>query len=77
MLIRNSKHDIGDEIDCGIHRRGYDEYRVTLRKLGEIEWRAYKFGFRTKKEIPLMKGDLKKIVNYVNSNFGYNDEVVD
>lgn len=77
MLISNNKHEVGDEIDCGIHGRGREDYRVTIRKVSSDEWIAYKFPFRTKREVVLRRGDLRKIVGYVNRNFGYNDEVAD
>ncbi len=77
MLISDSKHKIGDEIDCGIHGRP-DDFRLTIRKVGgDQEWTAYKFPFRTKKEVELLRGNLREIVDYVNRNFGYNDEVAD
>ena len=30
MLIRNSEHDIGDEIDCGLHGKIHEKYRVSI-----------------------------------------------
>ncbi len=73
MLIDGLRYEIGDEIDCGsIHGRGRDNYGVTIRKISDAEWIAYKFPFRTEEKIPLRRGDLTKIVDYLNRNFGYN-----
>lgn len=77
MLIQNSKKEIGTEIDCGIHGRFHDEHRVTIRKISDNKWTAFKYPFRTKKEEILKRGDLREIVDYVNKNFGYEDIAAD
>ena len=76
MLIDNLGYEMGDEIDCGsIHGRGRDDYGVRIRKISDAEWIAYKVPFRTEETVPLRRGDLKKIVDYLNRNFGYKNEV--
>lgn len=77
ILIQNSKHEIGDEIDSGLHGKLHERYRVTIKKVSDDEWIAYKHLFVTGKETVLRRGNLWKILDYVNRNFGYNDEAVD
>ena len=35
MLIRNSQHDIGDEIDCGLHGKmlQFDDFKRALSSI--------------------------------------------
>lgn len=77
MLIRNSECEIGDEIDYGLHGKLHERYRVSIKQVSSSEWIAYKHVFLTEKETVLRRGDLVKIVDFVNRNFGYNDEAVD
>ena len=69
MLIDNIEHEIGAEIDYGMHCKGLC-YRLMIRKLNDTEWMAYKL-FRSGRIRELRRGDLKKIIDYMNRNFGY------
>jgi len=73
MIIDNNKQEIGDEIDYGMHGKRLN-YRLMIRKLRDTEWMAYKL-FRSGRKLSLRRGDLRKIIDYLNRNFGYNDEV--
>lgn len=73
MLVDNNKQEIGDEIDYKFHGNVLS-YRLMIQKVDNTEWIAYK-QFRSGKNVPLRKGDLKKIIDYMNRNFGYDDEV--
>lgn len=77
MLISDSKHEIGDEIDCGLHGKLHEKYRVTIKKVSNNRWIAYSHVFLSRKETILRRGDLRNIVDYVNRNFGYNDEATE
>ena len=74
-IINNSEQEIGDEINYGMHCKGLC-YTLMIRKLNDTEWMAYKL-FRTGRKLSLRRGDLGKIIGYLNRNFGYNDKVVD
>lgn len=74
LIIDNEKYEIGGEIECGIRCKGIC-YTLIIRKLTDTEWVAYKL-FRSGSKVSLIRGDLKKIVDYLNRNFGYNDVVV-
>lgn len=73
MIIDNSEQEIGEEIDYGMHCKGLC-YTLMIRKLSDTEWMAYKL-FRSGRKLSLRRGDLRKIVEYLNRNFGYNDVV--
>ncbi len=73
MIIDNSEREIGDEIDYRWHGNVLS-YRLLIRKASDTEWLAYK-QFRSGKKRSLRKGDLGKIIDYMNRNFGYNDVV--
>lgn len=75
LIINNSEQEIGDEIDYGMHCKGLC-YTLMIRKLNDTEWMAYKL-FRSGRKLTLRRGDLRKIIGYLNRNFGYNDKVVD
>ena len=74
MLIDNSNQEIGDEIDYRLHGNVLS-YKLMIRKVSETEWVAYK-QFRSERKVSLRKGDLRKIVDYMNRNFGYDDGVI-
>jgi hypothetical protein len=74
LIIDNEENEIGGEIELGMHCKGIC-YTLIIRKLTDTEWIAYKL-FRSGRKISLRRGDLKKIVDYLNRNFGYNDVVV-
>ena len=73
MLIDNSKQEIGHEIDYRLHGNVLS-YTLMIRKVSDSEWKAYKL-FRSGRKVSLRKGNLSKIIDYMNRNFGYNDEV--
>jgi hypothetical protein len=73
ISIDDNEEDIGNVIDYGMHDRGLS-YRLIIKKLSDTEWVAYKL-FRSNRKLSLRRGNLKKIVDYMNRNFGYNDEV--
>ena len=73
MLIDNNEQDIGGEIDYRLHGNVLP-YKLMIKKISDTEWEAYK-QFRSKRKIPLRKGDLRKIIDYMNRNFGYDDGV--
>ncbi|VVB55474.1 Uncharacterised protein [uncultured archaeon] len=73
MLIDNSKQEIGHEIDYRLHSNVLS-YTLMIRKVSDSEWKAYKL-FRSGRKVSLRKGNLSKIIDYMNRNFGYNDEV--
>ena len=74
MLIDNNKQEIGDEIDYRLHGNVLS-YKLMIKKVSDTEWVAYK-QFRSERKVPLRKGDLRKIIDYMNRNFGYDDEVI-
>lgn len=74
-IINNSEQETGDEINYGMHCKGLC-YTLIIRKLNDTEWMAYKL-FRSGRKLSLRRGDLRKIIGYLNRNFGYNDNVVD
>ena len=74
MIIDNNEHEIGDEIDYDFHGNVLS-YRLMITKVSETEWTAYKI-FRTGKKLSLRKGDLRKIIEYMNRNFGYDDGAI-
>ncbi len=73
MIIDNSDHEIGEEIDYDFHGNVLS-YRLIIKKVSDTEWTAYKL-YRSGKKLSLRRGDLEKIIDYMNRNFGYNDEV--
>ena len=75
MIIDNNKHEIGDEIDYDFHGNVLP-YKLMIRKVSDTEWLAYKL-YRVGKKLSLRRGDLRKIIDYMNRNFGYNDEAID
>lgn len=75
LIINNSEQEVGAEIDYGMQCKGLC-YTLTIRKLNDTEWMAYK-RFSSGKKLSLRRGDLRKIIDYLNRNFGYNDKVVD
>lgn len=74
MIIDNDEHEIGDEIDYRLHCNVLS-YRLMIRKVNDAEWKAYKL-FRSGRKVSLRTGNLQKIIDYMNRNFGYNDEVI-
>ena len=74
MTIDNNEYEIGDEIDYNFHGNVLS-YRLIIRKLSDTEWMAYKL-FRSGRKVSLRKGPLSKIIDYMNGNFGYDDEVI-
>ena len=74
MIIDNDEHEIGDEIDYRFHCNVLS-YGLMIRKVSDAEWNAYKL-FRSGRKVSLRKGPLRKITDYMNGNFGYNDEVI-
>jgi hypothetical protein len=74
MLIDNNKQEIGDKIDYKFHGNVLS-YKLMIRKVSDTEWVAYK-QFRSERKVSLRKGDLRKIIDYMNRNFGYNDRVI-
>lgn len=80
MPINDNKYEIGDEIDCGMYGKLYDKYRIIIRKVRDSEWVIYRLTFNTEdnveKEVPLMRGDLRKIMDYMNRNFWYDNDAV-
>ena len=74
MILDNNEHEIGDEIDYNFHGNVLS-YRLIIRKLSDTEWMAYKL-FRSGRKVSLRKGLLRKIIDYMNGNFGYDDEVI-
>jgi len=75
MIIDNNKHEIGDEIDYDFHGNVLP-YKLMIKKVSDTEWLAYKL-YRVGKKLSLRRGDLRKIIDYMNRNFGYNDEAID
>ncbi|NJD51598.1 MAG: hypothetical protein FIB07_01895 [Candidatus Methanoperedens sp.] len=75
MLIDNSEQEIGDEIDYRFHGNVLS-YTLKIKKVNDSEWKAYKL-FRSGRKVSLRKGNLRKIIDYMNRNFGYDDEVTD
>ena len=73
LIIDNEENKIGREIECGMQCKGIC-YTLIIRKLTGTEWMAYKL-FGSGRKLSLRRGDLKKIVDYLNRNFGYNDVV--
>jgi hypothetical protein len=74
ILIDNNKQEVGDEIDYKFHGNVLS-YKLIIRKVSNTDWVAYK-QFRSGRNVPLRKGDLRKIIDYMNRNFGYDNEVV-
>ncbi len=74
MIIDNREHEIGDEIDYYFHGNALS-YRLMIRKVRDEEWMAYKL-FRSGRKVSLRKGDLRKIIDYMNRNFGYDDGII-
>lgn len=74
IMIDNSEQEIGKEIDYGLFGKELG-YTYILRKLSDTEWMAYKL-FRSGRRLSLRKGDLMKVIDYMNRNFGFDDEVV-
>ncbi len=74
IIIDNKEHEIGDEIDYYFHGNALS-YRLMIRKVSDEEWMAYKL-FRSGRKVSLRKGDLRKIIDYMNRNFGYDDGVI-
>lgn len=74
MIIDNMEHEIGDEIDYCFHGNVLS-YRLMIRKVDDEDWKAYKL-FRSGREVSLRKGNLRKIIDYMNRNFGYDDGVI-
>ena len=73
MIIDNDDYEIGDELDYRLHGNVLS-YKLTIRKVSDSEWKAYKL-FRSGRKVSLRKGNLKKIIDYMNRNFGYDDVV--
>ncbi|CAG1000249.1 MAG: hypothetical protein OIN86_09160 [Candidatus Methanoperedens sp.] len=74
MIIDNNKQEIGDEIDYKF-RGNVSSYKLMIRKVSDKEWVAYK-QFRSKQKVSLRRGDLRRIIDYMNRNFRYNDRVI-
>lgn len=74
MILDNNEYEIGDEIDYNFHGNVLS-YRLIIRKFSDTEWKAYKL-FRSGRKVSLRKGLLRKIIDYMNGNYGYNDEVI-
>ena len=74
MIIDNNKQEIGDEIDYKF-RGNVSSYKLMIRKVSDKEWVAYK-QFRAKQKVSLRRGDLRRIIDYMNRNFRYNDRVI-
>lgn len=72
MIIDNREQEIGREIDYGLFGKGLG-YTLMIRKLSDTEWTAYKL-FRSGRKLSLIKGDLMEIIDYMNRNFGFDDE---
>lgn len=68
MLIDNSKQEIGHEIDYRLHGNVLS-YTLMIRKVSDSEWTAYKL-FRSGRKVSLRKGNLSKIIDYMNRNLG-------
>ena len=74
MIIDNSKQKIGNVIDYRLHGNVLS-YRLLITKVSDTEWMACKL-FRSGRKLSLRRGDLRKIIDYMNRNFGYNDGVI-
>jgi hypothetical protein len=74
MVIDNNKQEIGDEIDYKF-RGNVSSYKLMIQKVSDKEWVAYK-QFRSKQKVSLRRGDLRRIIDYMNRNFRYNDRVI-
>jgi hypothetical protein len=74
MIIDNTEQEIGREIDYGLYGKDLG-YTFMIRKLNETDWIAYKL-YRSGRKLSLRKGDLMKIIDYMNRNFGFDDEIV-
>lgn len=74
MLIDNNKQEIGGEIDYRLHGNVLT-YKLMIRKVIDTEWVAYK-QFRSERKVPLRKGDLSKIIDYMNRSLGCHDGVI-
>jgi len=74
LLIDNSKQEIGDEIDYRLHGNVLS-YKLMIKKVSDTEWVAYK-KYRSERKVSLRKGELRKIIDYMNRNFGYDDGII-
>ena len=74
LIIDNSKQEIGDVIDYRLHGNVLS-YRLIIAKASDTEWMACKL-FRSGRKLSLRRGDLRKIIDYMNRNFGYDDRVI-
>ena len=74
LIIDNSKQEIGDVIDYRLHGNVLS-YRLLITKVSDTEWMACKL-FRSGRKLSLRRGDLRKIIDYMNRNFGYDDRVI-
>ncbi len=72
MIIDNDDYEIGDELDYRLHGNVLS-YKLMIRKVSDAEWMAYKL-FRSGRKVSLRKGNLRKIIDYMNRNFGFDDE---
>lgn len=64
------KRKYGEDIDCGKFIKDYT-YNIRIIKLNG-EWMAVKINMHTMEMTKLRRGDLNKVIDYVNRNFDLN-----
>ena len=67
-FIQIRKHKIGDEIYCGKFFKDY-MYYIKIMKTKNDEWLAIKINMNTMERTMLRRGDLNKVIDYINRNF--------
>lgn len=68
QYFEKRKYEIGDEIYCGKFVKGHT-YKIKLVKLNG-EWLAIKIDTHTMERTRLRRGDIDKVTDYINRNFG-------
>ena len=66
--FQKRKFKIGDELSCGKLNRDHN-YNIKIVKVSNDEWLAIKINMDTMERTMLRRGDLSKVVNYINRNF--------
>lgn len=70
QYFEKRRYEIGDEIYCGKFKKDY-AYNIKIIKVINGEWLAVKINMYTMERTMLRKGDLNKVLDYVNRNFGF------
>lgn len=69
QYFEKRKYKIGDEIYCGKFIKDYI-YDIKIIKLNG-EWLAIKINMHTMERTNLKRGDLRKVIDYINRNFDF------